>query len=333
MYCENILLKDWVVENPTTNPFTNCRNVTQLGGSDVLWAEFQYRYKNEEIYSPDDFVAAVERCFIQNEYKYTKMLASMGIIYNPLNNYLVNKEGSEVKTLNLSKGKTGTETVTPNLTTTSTPHVTTTTTETPTLKIKETQTPVETPTVKTKTTETPRVEKTITTTPADYTDSTSKTTFDNTQDLKAVQSVSRVYDAQHPETTTEVPTSGTNETTNEVVSGNTRTVTSHTGDDETETVTTGTNEKVTEYLSGNTQTIKSQTGSDTVTKTGTESTQYNTTVSDTGTDTLSFNARKDSGYMYRNPQDVVEDERKIANFSLIDVIMIDVEAVTLISVY
>ena len=105
------------------------------------------------------------------------------------------------------------------------------------------------------------------------------------------------------------------------------------GGKETETVTTGTNEKITEYLSGNTQTIKSQSGTDTVRKTGTETTQYNTTVSDTGTDTLSFNGRRDSGYMYRNPQDVIEDERKVAKFSLIDVILIDVEQVTLISVF
>lgn len=349
MYSCSTLLKTWTENNPNVNPFSNCRNIAALGGADIFWAEFMYRYDNREIYDTDRFVSAVERCFLINEYKYSTMLASLNLAYNPLNNYLVSKTGDEKKTLNLSKGKTGTETKSPDVTITTTPNLTTTETATPTLKTRETTTPnitqdstftpttedttVETPRVKTKTTETPRVSTTTTTKPADYTEDLSKTTFDNTVTQKPVQTVTRIYDSTGKEVvTTDVPT-GTNETTVEPIEGTNTTKLSHTGNDNTITKTTGTNEKITEYISGNTTTQTTQNGTETKRQTGTEQMQYNTIVSDTGTDTLSYVNRQDSGYMYRNPQDAVKDEREIAAFSLIDVILKDVEQATLISVY
>ena len=41
----------------------------------------------------------------------------------------------------------------------------------------------------------------------------------------------------------------------------------------------------------------------------------------------------DKGFMYRNPQDAIEDERKIADFAIINVILEDVERYTLLSIY
>lgn len=349
MFYDSITLNDWVETYPSLNPFTGCRNVELLGGSDLMWEEFKYRYGERELYDQSRFALEVSRVFLINEYKFTTMLRSLNIEYSPLDNYLVEKIGAEQNNINTSKNKTGTETTTPNLTTTKTPTVTTTTTVTPTLKTKETTTPdltedktftpttedtsVETPTVKTKTTETPRVSKTTTTRPADYTDNLSKTTFDDTTNLKAVQSTSRIYDDNNPETVTESTPNGTNESISEVVSGNTTTKLSHTGNDKTVTKNTGTSTKVTEYLSGNNTTQVSHSGTETDHKTGTEQTTFNTSVADTGTETLTFVGRKDKGYMYRNPQDAIRDEREIAAFSLIDVILKDVEQATLLSVY
>ena len=60
---------------------------------------------------------------------------------------------------------------------------------------------------------------------------------------------------------------------------------------------------------------------------------YNSTDTHTGTDSLGFSDRTDSGYMYREPQNAIKDERSIAYFAILNVILEDVERVTLLSVY
>lgn len=346
-YTPELTLKEWADLNPSVNPFTGCNNIVALGGADLYWNEFKYRYKYREIYDPDDFVSAIERVFLYNQYKFNKLLASTNLEYDPLNNYLVLKSGSEKNSVNMSKAKTGTDTVTPDITKTETPNTTKTETETPSVKTKETITPntqieetrtpnltkdtTETPRVKIQETETPGVSTTSTTNPADYTDNLSKSTY-NDAALFPVSSNERVYDSQHPQTQTITPT-GTNTKTTEPINGTNKTETKETGNEKTVTNTTGTQTKNFEVVSGDTRTVTSQTGTVTTRETGTERTQYGSTVADTGTETLEYLNRTDSGYMYRNPQDVIEDERKIAIFSLLDVILADVEQATLISVY
>ena len=345
---EFVTLKEWVLENPTINPFSTCYNIEELGGADLYWEEFKYRYEEREIYSPTKFVNEIHRIFLFNSYKFKKLYDTMVVEYNMLNNYLVEKTGQEQNTLNLSKQKTGTDTVTPNITITETPAVTTTKTETPTTSLQETTTPnlteavtktprvetttTETPRVSVQETETPRVSTTTTTTPANYVDAMSKTTFD-TDTYNPVQTTSRTYDAQHPETVITTPTDGTNVKVTVPTDGTNTTVVSQNGTETTNTTKTGSQTKTSTYTAGNIQTITSQTGNNTERKTGTESTQYNTNISDTGTETLAYLNRKDAGYMYRPPQDAIEDERKIAVFSLLDIILSDIEQATLISVY
>lgn len=347
MYTPSITLREWVLKNPDVNPFEDCANIVQLGGADLYWSEFQYRFKKREIFDEDEFVNAIKRVFLYNSYKFTKLYQSTVLTYNPLNNYLVEKLGAEQNALNLSKLKTGTDTVTPNITITETPNVTTTKVETPTTSMSETTTPnieeetvrepdlnkttTDTPRVTTTETETPRVSTTTTTHPAGYTDSTSKTTFD-TSTYNPVQQTARAYDANNPEVVTVEPVSGTNEKETSQTGTNTS-ETEETGTETTTKTTTGTNTKITTFTSGNINTQTSQSGTNREVKTGTESTQYNSTVADTGTETLTYQNRKDQGYMYRPPQDAIEDERKIAIFSLLDIILSDVEQATLISVY
>lgn len=346
--CETMLLKEWVLINPDVNPFSTCYNIENLGGAELYWEEFKYRYKQREIFDPDEFVNAIKRCFVYNSYKYEKLYETTQVEYNMLHNYLVEKVGQEQNTLNLSKQKTGTDTVTPNITITETPAVTTTKTETPTTSLQETTTPnlteattktprvetttTETPRVKVRETETPRVSTTTTTSPANYTDAMSKTTFDS-DTFNPVQTTTRTYDANHPETVITTPTDGTNIKLTEPTEGTNTTVVSQNGTETTNTTKTGSQTKTSTYTSGNVQTITSQTGNNTERKTGTESTQYNTNVSDTGTETLAYLNRKDQGYMYRPPQDAIEDERKVAIFSLLDIILSDIEQATLISIY
>lgn len=346
-YTSELTLKEWSDANPTTNPFVGCINITALGGADLYWDEFKYRYKYREIYEPDEFVSAVQRVFRYNEYKFSKLLASTNLEYDPLNNYMVLKTGSEKNTVNMSKSKTGTDTVTPDLTKTETPNTTRTETETPTVKTRETVTPnisstvtrtpnltkdtTETPRVKVQETETPGVSTSSTVVPADYTDNLSKSTYDDTQ-LYPVSSNARVHDNQHPQTQTITPT-GTNTKVTEPVNGTNKTEEKETGTETTTTTNNGTQTKNFEVVSGNNQTTTTQSGSVITKQTGTEKTQYGSNVNDSGTETLEYLNRTDKGYMYRNPQDVVEDERKIALFSLLDVILADVEQATLISVY
>lgn len=335
-------LKEWAEANPTINPFTNCLNVATYGGADLLYSEFLYRYRQREIFDEDNFVFAVKRVFVINEYKYQRLYQTTTLSYNPLNNYRVEKSGSEVNTLGTSRTDSGTSTRTPNITERKTPDVTETTTPnlsqtetfTPTIKSKEVITPTVktretiTPTVKTKETESPGVSTTTTSTPETYTDTTSRSTYDDLA-FKAVEQKSHVGSAGG---TSVVTPTGTNEKTTEIISGNTQTDTE---------VLSGNTEKVTETLSGNNQTTTTKsgtssvrtTGTDTKTTTGTESMTTGLTRTNSGSDTLSFNNRVDEGYMYREPQNAIKDEREIADFALINIILSDVEAMTLLSIY
>lgn len=400
-------VEHWSRTHPSENPFVGCRNIEPLGGAQIYWDEFLYRYGCREIFKVDEFVNAIKRNFVYNEYKYEKLLATTALEYNPLNNYLITKAGSEINTLNKEKTKTGTDTTTPNLTTTETPRVVTTEVETPTIKTRETETPnltenitktpnttktttetpgvktretvtpnvteastrtpntvtntIETPRVRTEETETPNTVKTTVTTPTDYSDSTSKTTYDNTLSTKLVSVVERDFDSDETaeETltgsvtkvseftagtnSTQVSNTGTetnNKTTTgstitdkEVISGSNSTSERLSGTETEGKTKTGTNTTNFEYVSGNTTTETSQNGTNTITKTGQQEVEYDTSETDAGTEELSFLNRTDSGYMYRPPQDAIEDERKIAIFSILDIVLSDVERATLISVY
>lgn len=341
-----VTLEQWARENPTINPFENCSNIENLGGAQLYWDELRYRYDQRDLYNPDRFVSAIERLFDYNRYKYQRLLATTTAQYNMFDNYKLEKNGTETTTYNTSKTKTGSDTRTLNLqdqrtdnlaeNKTNTPRVETTVTNTPTLKTRETITPtvkeqeVVTPTVKTKEIMTPGVSTTTTSTPESYTDETSRTTFDSAA-YNAVQK--NVHTAGTAGSTTTTPT-GTDTKTTEVLSGNTTTV----REQKSGTIVTDT-----EFVSGTDSTVTSKTGTDTsittntgtetTAKTGTDALAHNTTDAHTGTEALGFTNRVDSGYMYREPQNAISDERKIAIFAILNIILGDVEAATLLSVY
>lgn len=339
-------LKQWATENPTINPFENCENITSLGGAQLYWDELRYRYDERTLYNPDRFVAAIERLFDYNYYKYQRLLATTTANYDMFENYKLQKDGTETTTYDTSKTKTGTDTRTLNLqdqrtdnlteNKTDTPRVETTTTNTPTFKTRETITPtvkeeeVVTPTVKSKETMTPGVSTTTTSTPESYTDETSRTTYDSAT-YNAVQK--NVHSAGTAGSTTVTPT-GVDTKTTEVLSGNTTTV----REQKSGSIVTDT-----EFLSGTDATVvsktgidtsvKTNTGTETTAKTGTDALAHNTTDAHTGTESLGFNNRVDSGHMYREPQNAISDERRIAIFTILNIILGDVEAATLLSVY
>lgn len=335
-------LKEWAEENPTVNPFTNCLNIATYGGADLLYSEFLYRYRQREIFDEDNFVFAVKRVFVINEYKYERLHQTTTLSYNPLNNYRVQKSGTETNSLSSSRTDTGSSTRspnlkehrTPNITETTTPSLTKTETFTPTIKSKETITPTVktketvTPTVKTKETETPGVSTTTETTPESYTDTTSRSTYDDLT-FKAVEEKDHVGNEGGTST---VSHEGYNEKITEVLEGDTETVTE---------VVSGDTQRVTETLGGTNETVTSTTGSSSVattgtelrTTSGTESVTTGLTRTENGSDTLSFTNRVDEGYMYREPQNAIKDEREIADFALINIILSDVEAMTLLSIY
>lgn len=156
------------------------------------------------------------------------------------------------------------ETVTPTVKTreTVTPTVKTKTTETPTVKTKETVTP----TVKTKETVTPTVKSKVTETPA-VTDTTVETPGVSTTVSESIYGDNSSTEVPNRKTVTspganqtnqtQLSHTGTNETVNEILSGDTQTVNEVvSGNTETvkETVS-GTNETVNEVVSGDTQTV------------------------------------------------------------------------------
>lgn len=344
---KNTTLKEWTTKNPEVNPFSECYNIENLGGADLFWAEFLYRYSEREIFKEDGFVAAVRRVFLFNKYKYERLLATTSQVYDMFSNYKLQKSGNETTTFNTTDSHTGVDTRTPNLqkqrtdnlteAQTLTPGITETTTETPTLKTKETVTPTVksketvTPTVKTKETDIQGNIITTTTTPEGYVDEVSRTTYDSAN-YNAVEK--KVHTAGVGGTTTVTPSGNGDTKTIEVLSGNTETL--------NEIVSGNT---VTEYeaVSGNTQTVKTKTGSDassktntgtsTTNETGTDTMQYNSNKNKTGTESLGFSNRVDSGYMYREPQNAIKDERDIARFAILDDILSDVERATLLSIY
>ena len=347
MMNKNILLGEWAENHPDINPFSGCRNIENLGGAELYWDEFLYRYSEREIFKPANFVAAIQRVFNYNYYKYKSLLATTVATYNMFDNYKVTKEGTETTTFNTTDAHSGSDTRTPTITKTRTdnlsenktltPRVEETTTETPTVKTKETFTPTVktketvTPTVKTKETDVKGTTMTTTVTPESYTDEHSRTTYDS---QVYAPTEKKVHTAGASGSTTVTP-SGTGDTkTTEVLSGNTLT--------ENEVVS-GNNETVKEVLSGNTTTVKSKTGTDSVAitntgtsavaETGTEQMAYNSSKIKTGTEALGFTNRTDSGYMYREPQNAIKDERDIAMFTLIDPILSDIERATLLSIY
>lgn len=341
-----ISLNKWAEDHPNVNPFENCAQIDTLGGKDLYWSELLYRYGERTVYNPDKFVLALKRLFEYNRYKYKRLLDTTTAIYPVFDNYKLAKSGTETTTHNTSKTKTGTDTRTLNLTDqrtdnlseseTSTPRVETTETFTPNTKLKETVTPTVkeeetvTPTVKTKETSTPGVSTTVSSTPESYTDETSRTTYDDSA-YNAVQKLSHTAGAAGSTTTT--PT-GHDEKISEVVSGNTKTVReqkSGTVITETERIS-GDDTKVTSKT-GTDSIAKTNTGTQTTTKTGTDTMGYNSTDAHTGTDSLGFSDRADTGYMYREPQNAIKDERSVAYFAILNVIMEDVERVTLLSVY
>lgn len=262
-------------------------------------------------------------------------------------NYKVTKSGTETTTFNTTDAHSGTDTRTPtiqkqrtdNLTEniTETPRVETTTTETPSLKTKETVTPTVkeketvTPTVKTKETDIKGNITTVTTTPEGYTDEISRTTYDSSA-YNAVEKT--VHTAGVGGTTTTTP-SGTGDTrTSEVLSGDTQTI-RETLSGNTETVrevVSGNNSTVVSK-SGTDQTAKTNTGTSTISESGNETMQYNSSKNKTGTESLGFANRTDEGYMYREPQNAIKDERDIARFAILDDILSDVERATLLSIY
>lgn len=347
----NTTLKQWREKHPTTNPFTNCNNIDAYGGAELYWEEFYYRYSEREIFREESFIPAIERVFIFNRYKYQRLLATTTQVYDIFSNYKVTKTGSEETEYDVSdtnsgtdvfkKGSTSTLTDNIKITTTKTPRVETTTSETPGAKIKETVTPQteeKTEFQKGITTkeETERgITTTVTRTPESYTDTLSRTTYDDTTNLYNVQQNSHVGSAGGSEVTT--PSSGKDTVTISPVG---------TGKDTTtKSYAQGSKIETTIELVGDTKntTVVSKTGIDTdeETHSGTKSTAgsgqdetiHGKKTTKDGTETLTFQDRTDSGYMYREPQNAIKDERDIARFAILDDILSDVERATLLSIY
>lgn len=335
-------LKKWATENPSLNPFTTCLNINTYGGADLFWNEFLYRYGERDIFDEDNFVFAVKRVFVINEYKFERLYNTTVAPYNIFTNYKVEKKGSETNTINMTKTGSGQDARTPNLTVTRTPNLTETTTPnlsqnetfTPSVKTKETITPTVktketvTPTVKTKETTTQGVSITTTSTPDSYEQTTSRTTYDNL----TVAPVEKVTHTGQTGGTSVVTPTGNNTNINEVMSGDTQTVNE---------VLSGNTEKVTETLSGTNSTVTTKSGTSTVASTGnetskttgTDTTSHSSSEQNGGTEVLSFTGRTDEGYMYREPQNAIRDERDIARFALVNDILEDVERATLLSIY
>lgn len=302
----NPTLKEWKTEHPTINPFTNCLNVDDYGGDDLLYSEFCYRYGERELFKPDELVEAIHRIFYINEYKYERLYDTTIQQYDMFNNYKVEKKGSEGHNLSSTKTSTGSDNRTPNITETTTPNLSQNETYTPTLKTRETVTP----TVKSKETDTMGVTTTTTSTPESYTDITAKTTYDDVEHFKDAEKITHTGLAGGTSTTTP---SGNNTKITEVMSGNTIT------DRET--------------VSGNALTVTTKSGTETKTTTGTDNIAHTDNTTNTGSDILSFTNRVDEGHMYREPQNAIKDERDIAKFAIINEILSDVEQITLLSIY
>lgn len=352
---KNKVLKEWKAENPNVNPFSGCQNIVALGGADLYWEEFSYRYGDREIFNVDNFVRAVERVFLYNRYKYARLLETTTATYNMFDNYKVEKSGSEATSGSSNtenggrdtfiNGKTVTETDT-RVREIETSHGAKS--ETTTLApVKETVTPQTTEitdfTPRVKTQETTKKGQTVTveTTPSDYVDTLSRTTYDSTNFTGVSKTAHNVDNAEKVETSFD-PSGSDTVTTEYLKDGSTElkntTKTSYEQGSKIETVTELTGEspqnvvstaydapdKTTEQIK-NGKLIRANSGTDTQT--------FGKTVDQTTSETLTFNNRIDSGYMYREPQNAIKDEREIAYFAVLNEVLSDVERATLLSIY
>ncbi len=356
MMCQKLTtLKEWKTKNPNVNPFSNCQNILNLGGAELYWSEFVYRYGEREIFKEDEFVSAVERVFLYNRYKYARLLETTLATYNMFDNYKLEKTGSETTSGTSNTENGGRDTFINGKTITDTDtrvrEVETThgsKSETTTLApIKETVTPQTTEvtdfTPRVKTQETTKKGQTVTveTTPADYVDTLSRTTYDSTNFTGVSKTVHNADNAETVETsfdpngsdtvTTEYLKDGLNELKNTTKTSfeqgsKIETVTELTGESPQNVVSTAydTPDKTTEQIKNGTF-VRANSGTDTTT--------FGRTVDQTSEETLSFTNRVDSGYMYREPQNAIKDERAIAYFAILNEVLGDVERVTLLSIY
>lgn len=353
---KNQILSEWASEHPLANPFSNCQNITNLGGADLYWDEFKYRYGEREIFNVDGFVGAVERVFKFNKYKYERLLATTTATYNMFDNYKLAKDGTERTTYDLTKANSGTDTygkgsvvtVADNIkiTTTSTPEVETTVKETPGAKMKETVTPQTTEIVesalghKIKETTEKGISATTTVKPEGYTDELSKTTYDDATNYNKVQKMVRTagvsgetkveYDDGQDTKTTEYLTDGQGNPYKDT------TKTSYQQGSKVETVVELVDETYNETVTsktGSDEVEEAHSGTKTSTGSGSDTIEHGLTVDTDGDETLTFEDRVDSGYMYREPQNAIKDERDIAVFAILDTILSDVERATLLSIY
>ena len=348
---KNTTLMEWRTKNPTTNPFSGCYNIENLGGADLFWEEFYYRYAEREIFREESFIPAIQRVFIFNKYKYERLLATTTQVYDMFENYKLQKAGSEQTSYDLSdtysgtdefeKGTTSTMTDTISITTTVTPEVETTTTDTPAAKIKETVTPqteeiteFEKGVVMAEETE-KSIVTTTTVTPESYTDTTKVTTYEDTVNFNNVSQVSHVGSVGGQ--TQVSPSQGKDIiTTKPVGEGKDTTTTSYAEGSKIERTTElvgDTHNTRVVSKTGSDETVEDHSGSKATAVTGSDYTRYGKQKDTDGTETLSFQNRVDSGHMYREPQNAIKDERDIARFAILDDILSDVERATLLSIY
>ena len=342
---------EWAEENPAINPFTECYNISSLGGADLYWDEFKYRYGEREIFRPDGFVKAVERVFTYNKYKYERLLATTIQTYNMFDNYKIQKAGSEVTTYDLTdalsgtdqytKGTTSTLTDTIKITTETTPGVATTTTETPAASFKETVTPQTEEitefekgiTIAEETTK--AITTTTTSTPESYTDTVKRTTFDDTTNFQNVSQ--NIHTGSIGVETVVTPSNCKDIVTTKPVGEGVDTTTKSYGEgSKIETVVElvdGTQNTTVVSKTGKDKEEETHSGTKATAVTGADSIIHGKKKDTDGTETLSFNNRSDSGYMYREPQNAIKDEREIAVFAILDDILSDVERATLLSIY
>lgn len=187
--------------------------------------------------------------------------------YDPLENYDRKEEGGWSDTTDIG-ARGGTHNLTDNYaaftdTDTETPTVKTKETVTPTVKTKETVTPTiksketVTPTVKTKTTETPGVTDTTVETPGVST-TVAESIYGDNSSTEVPTRKTVTSPGANQTNQTQLSHSGTNTTTNEVLSGDTQTVNEIvSGDTQTvNEIVSGNTETVNEVVSGNTQTTR-----------------------------------------------------------------------------
>ena len=197
--------------------------------------------------------------------------------YDPLENYDRKEDGGWSDTTDIG-ARSGTHNLTDSYATftdtdTETPTVKTKETVTPTVKSKETVTPTVksretvTPTVKTKETVTPTVKSKVTETPA-VTDTTVETPGVSTTVSESIYGDNSSTEVPSRKTVTspganqtnqtQLSHTGTNETVNEIISGDTQTVNEVvSGDTQTvNEIVSGNTETVNEILSGNTETTR-----------------------------------------------------------------------------